>query len=681
MILFPIKNEANVPQEQTTHTVFCVDVSGSMWIDLPKLKQQLKNKIMQLISVHLFSLIYFSGRNDAGIIFKAYRTGNLSLVNATLLAIENLLNCIGLTAFKKPLELAASCIQENVLNRLVFMTDGYNNDVDFNSVMTTLKSIAPSFDEIVFVEYGNYADTAKINQMAAAVGAVVISCEEFDDLDATLGSYLEGKGAAKLQVLNVNTVSEEVLGINQDGKVINYTVDHEGNIYHSPDIKCFFTQVGGESRMEYMAMAVHSIQSFKFKNVATFLSKAGDTELIEKWRTSFGKQGIRAFVEFAELKLAEKVPFKFEAYQGIKYPSVMEILLQLAEGNNLLFPHLLNYKKMSKGKVQKEAEVDLSGAKTKSEITAKLEAHKEPTFVADDPNAGVPLNGLAFNSERANVSIRVTNQGKVVDIPENIFGITEIPSFTYRNLNIFKDGILHTKKLFVSLDMFTHDSLNIFDGLITPTEDPSVWCIHLDLCPIINPEELEELTSDEVVKLCFELQEIKAMNKVFKEEASDKVVKGAGSIEESEFLKSIGISPDGSFNPKMTTAKGTDVYMALVFDCKFAGLSSLPKTSEVLERVAQGKTLNLGQQLIHNSLKTMENLRKAGQEIIDSTSAAMQKSKRAKELVLANKVMSLIMSRGWFTDRVDFDDNEFEMNINGYEVKGKLILAEKPIEI
>src|SRR5690606_16828247 len=88
------------------NVIFAIDVSGSMSWDLPKMRQQLKNKIPDLIGYNdTISIIWFSGQNQAGILKEGVEVQNIQDLQRLNDAIDRFLQPIGLTAFLPPLEL------------------------------------------------------------------------------------------------------------------------------------------------------------------------------------------------------------------------------------------------------------------------------------------------------------------------------------------------------------------------------------------------------------------------------------------------------------------------------------------------------------------------------------------------------------------------------------------------
>jgi Mg-chelatase subunit ChlD len=183
-----VNSEVTVEVAKKTNHIFVVDVSGSMYYELPLIRTQLKNKLSNLMKEgDTISIVWFSGSRDAGILKEEVEVKSLKTLTDLHDAIDRWLRPVGLTAFLKPLQLVKELVGRIQNHRpdsvfsMIFLTDGYNNDCPWNEVISTLKSLETDIASSTFVEYGYYADTQKLTQMAAVLGGEKISCDGFDD--------------------------------------------------------------------------------------------------------------------------------------------------------------------------------------------------------------------------------------------------------------------------------------------------------------------------------------------------------------------------------------------------------------------------------------------------------------------------------------------------------------------
>ena len=185
-----INSNVTVEVAKKTNHIFVVDVSGSMSGELPQIRTQLKNKLSNLMKEgDTISIVWFSGRNDSGILKEEVEVKSLKTLTDLHDAIDKWLRPIGLTAFLKPLQLVQGLVDRIKKNRpdsvfsMIFLTDGYNNDCPWNEVIKTLKDMESDIASSTFVEYGYYADSRAITQMASVLGGEKISCDGFDEFE------------------------------------------------------------------------------------------------------------------------------------------------------------------------------------------------------------------------------------------------------------------------------------------------------------------------------------------------------------------------------------------------------------------------------------------------------------------------------------------------------------------
>lgn len=102
--LFAIANtweaKADAVVRPNVHHVMVVDVSGSMYSDLPGLRTHLKNKLVSLVEVDdTISIIWFSGRGQFGTLLEGVKIATLKDLTAVHKAIDRYLQAVCLTGF------------------------------------------------------------------------------------------------------------------------------------------------------------------------------------------------------------------------------------------------------------------------------------------------------------------------------------------------------------------------------------------------------------------------------------------------------------------------------------------------------------------------------------------------------------------------------------------------------
>lgn len=172
--------------EPSVNHIAVIDCSGSMWGELPKIRDQIKKRIPKLLKQgDTLSVIWFSGRNQFGALLEAEPVGTLTELKEVNNAIDRYLQCVGLTGFKEPIEEAKRLIARVSKKNsnpfaLFFMSDGWDNQWSKPEILKAIEDTAAGLSSATIVEYGNYADRQLLAKMAEKAGGTMITAESFD---------------------------------------------------------------------------------------------------------------------------------------------------------------------------------------------------------------------------------------------------------------------------------------------------------------------------------------------------------------------------------------------------------------------------------------------------------------------------------------------------------------------
>lgn len=174
-------------QGPTAANFVCIlDCSGSMYSELPKIREQLKKRIPKLLKKDdTLSIIWFSGRGQFGTLIEAEPVATLTELQEVNRAIDRYIQCVGLTGFKEPIQEAKKLIERvSKKNKnpfaLVFMSDGWDNCWPKQEILKAVEDTSSGLSSATFVEYGNYADRQLLAKMAEKAGGTLIAAESFD---------------------------------------------------------------------------------------------------------------------------------------------------------------------------------------------------------------------------------------------------------------------------------------------------------------------------------------------------------------------------------------------------------------------------------------------------------------------------------------------------------------------
>jgi hypothetical protein len=701
------KQEAIVVTKPTNH-VFVVDVSGSMSYELRNIRTQLKNKLSTTMKDgDTISIVWFSGRSDAGILKEEVEVKSLKTLSDLNDAIDRWLKPVGMTAFLKPLHLVKEIVARIKVNRpnsvfsLIFLTDGYNNDCPWPEVLKALTEIQNDFASSAFVEYGYYADSKKLTEMAAVMGGEKISCSGFDDFEPMFDKKIStGQTGGKKILVDVPAdLYDFAYSISPAGGVILYNIDN-GKILVSEDVKevYFFSTKpqGAESLLDATALyAAAYVLSDKLLNddAEKLFYALGDPFYYKMLANAFGKQKLNAF-KTAMNECVTDISKRFPEGHATITPvddnayCLMDLINDLGSMDNKFYP---NHEEFNYNRIGRKRVATVNEGCEEEEVV-------DATFVDDDVTPGYGLNNLVWNENRANLSVLCRITGNVT-LSDNKYGIKEVPSFKFRAYTLIKDGILNITKLPVNYSQELYDLL-LSKGINAEIQENYI-ILDLGSLPIVNKGMIKALSAVALAEQEWELLKLQGQKKVYdyfrkalfpKESKSYSDTYG---IEASAWLKDLGVTDYNGFSPKTTAVPSTDFYMSVNLFTKVKGLSSLPKVEDVIAKLEKGAELKTSDWLLsgtileynaqinspmYQTLKADEQT-KILQNYIISKSDDLNKARRQALCEIAKIKFSLILSKKWFTEFKSFDENTLNVILDGQNLGFTFELTEKEEKI
>ena len=739
-----VEKEKTVNVPQNVNHIFVVDVSGSMYHDLPLIRTQLKNKLSNLMKMgDTISIVWFSGRNDAGILKEEVEVKSLKTLSDLNDAIDRWLKPIGLTAFLKPLQLVEDLVKRlkanrpSSINSLIFLSDGYNNDCPFTDVMTTLKVLEPVISSSLFVEYGYYADSRRLTEMASAVGGEKISCNGFDEFEPLFETKISQNlmGGKKIEVKIENPSLYDFVYTVSNDSIVQYAIADE-KVMVSPDVDevYYFSSQGiGDSLLTHSLPLYAGIYvlSDRLKNdeAEKIFYQLGDNYYYKMLVNAFGKQKLNAFksaIKECVINEAKRFPEGKTSIAKVDDNAycLMNLINDLSDMENCLFypSHpSFTYNRIGRKKVaigsnltdaDKQRLAEAKDVEEASKILKELEEKKiDIKFVNTDPERGYKLTDLVWNESRANLSIRIKIDGKAI-LPKNKYGIDEIVTYKYNTFTLIKDGIVNVEDLPINYsdELYTLLMKNgvkftinneKYDAKLSDTTFGRTIVINLTSIPLINRGMVKSISANELAKQEWELQKLQGDKKVYDFFRKSLFPKTSESFTEmlgeecSNWLKEIGITDYNGFAPKTESEESTDFYMSVELLTKIKGLSSLPKVDDVIKKMAENKPLKINEWVLSNAIKKYQeqlnsdiykslpdDLKKETLKtyiITKSNEVNCQKRKAMQRI--AEIKFSMILSKRWFSEFKSFDENTLSLKLDDNDLVFTFDLTEKEVKI
>lgn len=637
-----------------------IDCSGSMYNELPKIREQLKRRIPKLLKKDdTLSVIWFSGRGQFGALLEAEPVGTLTELKEVNNAIDRYLQCVGLTGFKEPIQEAKKLIERvSKKNKnpfaLFFMSDGWDNQWSKPEILKAIEDTAGGLSSATIVEYGNYADRQLLAKMAEKAGGTLIAAENFDKYAPIFESAISKQvsGAPRVEV----AVDGDPIGgftFMLDGTdILSFEVESgktavpedKGELWYlSPssvgtkgDDIVAISKASPADPVLAGAYAAISLFSVRMQpNVVLPLLKAtGDVKFIQQFGGCFGKQKYTEFMDEAKAAAFNATARCSAGWDPNKIPpddafTVLHFLkvLNSDESNRVLLDSKdFQYTRIGRPAVP-VVEKDADG----KDVPA-LE------FETADAPDGYPVSTLTYNEERPNVSVLIKKEG-TVDVSKRLKGSgfekkipKQFPTFIFRNYTIIRDGIINVERLPVRMtagtvkqllkDGFPLEAVQGLDGeaadkavarLKKAADDrPVSFVVDLKSLPVVNRNMVKAASAKTLLEKEWELTKARAAQKVLngikkerfpRESEGFKVLYGEDG---ATWLKDACFITDHSgFSPKTEKAAAQDKYMGKELKVSLKGLSSLPAVKEAREKIASGKA-TARHELLRPAIKSVD---------------------------------------------------------------------------
>lgn len=679
---------AAAPVPAPTHHILTIDISGSMYYDLPQLRTHLKNKLATLVQDDdTVSIVWFSGRGQVGVLVEAMKVRGVADLSALHKAIDRFLVPTGLTGFKEPLQEVENVIDRlkaksgDALCSLMFLSDGNDNQSTEKEILAVCAKLEKKVDSATVVEYGYCAGRPLLTKMAETLGGKLIFAQDFESYVVAFEGSLGGstkKVPVKLDKALATGTVFALVGTN----VLTFTPDAAGVVLVPEGLTtlAYFTSAAGvafdrtkHTDPHLWAGLIPLAQRLDSNNLFSVLGALGDVALVNQFSSSFSKEDYSLFMDDAIAAAVDPSKRYAAGYYAHAVPkedafTVLHLLAELASSEeNLVYPNhpLWHYERI--------------GAASK----AKSDAAK---FEVSDRNKGYPVSGLVWSEDRPNVSLRVRMDGHVTLPDPRPAGVPEkIESYIYRAYTIVRDGIVHTRRLPVSLSKASFEALQA-NGLLPGDTWAAgkVFELAYPKLPVINRRMVKGTTAEVTFAKVVELAQLKAAQKVFNDytgrlapKTSKKFVAIYGE-DVTAYLKEQGVTDYSGFNPASVTVKTGDYYEATELVIALKGVSSLPKVADVEAAVAAGKKLKLNEHLMAPAAQRIADFQASplvtgaadGNALLVAWLESETKAivKRTRELIeeLAACKFAIVVGHTWFTDLGSMDVTSLDVDVPGF---------------
>ena len=690
-----VKDEVKV-REPINH-VFCCDISGSMWRSLPKMREQLKNRLSSIVEENdTISIIVFADPEDCCVVKQHVHCSNARELSELHKAIDTFLQDRGCTDFYTPVKMTHDLIRKGERYNFVFLSDGYHNCCAYTKVLDALHELAPEISQCTVIEYGYNADSDRLSEMAEILGGSKIPSADFDEYVPIMENVFKGGAVSpKVKVFITaepkNLIKPVVIYMNEGtSQVTSVVVEDDGYAMLPTSVKKFWTVTRSNSAAVvnkkpldldgFYAVAYILADKLEYDLVEDLLYYIGDKKFISQYQSSFGKQKLFVFQTDLSAAVFDK-SLRGEIDPNYKASDdrycVIDFFNELATNTDNLVRvasddfsyNRTGAKSVDKVVLTDEEQKALAAAKSAAAAQAILDKAKERQVKMTKIDKGYPLDSFVWNEDRANLG-GLFNIEVELELPENKFGLTKVNSTIFRNYTIIKDGIVNIPVLPLILTKATLNTIKKHEGVVITVQkeldNGMTQCmVDISALPVINKKKIKGAKKSEMTKLALNLTDSKFCLKYLKslvtKEAPAPLSEGY-TPEQADYLASLGITSKG-YNPPKETVKEGDFYMAPTINSAFKGFSSEPKIADVLDKVKSGKKLTPSVEYMAAVIKRIdEYLAKNStdanrEEVINQMISDMDGDKKSFARQLAQMKFAMLVSRKWFEGSTDFDDN------------------------
>jgi hypothetical protein len=639
---------------------------------------------------------------------------------------------------------------------LFFLSDGQDNCWPRQDILKTIEEVSGSLAAATFVEYGYYADRPLLTAMAEKSGGQLIFAQGFDTYQPAFEAAMGKKvtGSAKIEVKIPEIPIGGFIFTLRDGGLVTYGVE-DSKAQVPEDTREFWyvvsydhpckDKLSNKSSPEAIAAAYAAVSLYSIRMnsdlVLSLLKGLGDVTFIEDFGKCFGKQKYSEFMDAAKAAAFNPALRYTKGYDPTKVPAedaytILDLLRLLAsdDNNHILMDHPeFKYSKIGRSRIDadevltpeeqaKVDEINAKLAKTKkasdikalqAELAAIMDSKKEALiFVANPAPEGYSISNLVYNESRPNVSIGVRKTG-TVDLTARIPAGPEyakipkiIPTFIFRNYAIIKDGLVNVEVLPVRV---TKDTAAKLAELLPPEAKPTnisiagdfvTGVINLKVLPIINRKMVASVSAKELFERQFELIQTKAAQKVYKDYLDARFPKTASAKDKADYgevaakwLLEQGFGYNGYAPPHTTQAESTDVYMGKELEVIVPGYKSLPKVSDVRDRIASSKKQTTPGALMAPYVEEVEKYLKsddytkaddkdvAFKTWIETKAKSSIQSARQLMYQLACTKFSIVVGQVWPIEFSSLDEGTLKMKLGGVEIECSISMKEVEIKI
>jgi len=703
-----------VNNDEPIHHIHMLDRSGSMWMEIDDLIEDVKKTITLMKDNDYVSIIYFSSADECNILIQGARkdTDRLPIV------LDSIKSTLSTTCFSTPFTKI-----KNIINDLYLMcpkininlfTDGepvtnWSFEEEKSKILEAISLYKDKITCINTIGYGRYYNEKLLKDISSqSEFGLMTHSSRIKDYSEFFNSNL-----SRIKELTAERFSLEIKGSNCSNNEILY-MNNKSSIYsksNSLEIKSvdkktnsFFIITESEDDFDILingeiynskdaitgtrffkdkllyCLAYEHYYNGRRKEAFDILSKSlKDKYFVDTHLAAFTPDEVTSYTKELRKAIFGNSTTTYRRKTGLISDDyipkndtvcIMDVLNIILDGDNYYIPSN-----------------DYNRIGLKVEDTFNL-------FKKSDTDPRVPISEFVFNKEYLNLSIRCMFNGTVTLNPKaakNANLPKEINSRIFRNHTVIKDGFLNIPRLKLAVDDKTLEKLVVLENRVEETKakkklfsfngkkgDHSKVTIILENTPIINGSYLDEkYNSDFIHTLVKETTELEIKQKVLNYyidkysievplSLEDKFRSNVRNLNEDQIkvLEEHGLSKDLTYNGvdnKVASKNENDFYLARTMKFSLKGFSNIPKIDDVLNRITYDMPLNAPSTIMAGFItKLLEDISCSGikgNDFILSQLKEVKKNLVKNRTLLSSIKIAKVLNGDFFEDLVLNESN------------------------
>jgi Mg-chelatase subunit ChlD len=540
------KTPSDIHPKSVAHSIIIIDRSGSMYADIPALKDTLIKLLTldEYINFQLLvTLISYSSQGDVTCHFQRVPIPEVMQRNSRYLQEINRIQANCLTCISQAMKLARSLIKSGELTAITLHSDGYANDISPSAEVKALEEICEQLKSMdVFVNtiaYSPASDFKLLSKIANTVSGVCIQAGDVKQVYDAIYSTCKLLGVSVARVIEeplaadyayqvfLSPSAKKINGTSGMLKICGLPPEYQGVIYKYKLItKADYEQLKdvtvAQNHESVYAFAKANLAAGNLNTAKYAIASTFNATLTARHAKALTNKAVADFAQDMDIALFyPKVLQEHEISKRVKVNqqiSLLEIIKILEENRRSI---ILNLKELQ-ANYRRQGVKRVAGVRDANGNLIKPWLRTE--YIDNGDYVG--MGNFEINRNTANINMLIKRQVKIVKSEEKtpiieVAGLLVNDLATFNNYTIVSDGELNIKSLKVKISNKKVFELLKETGVLEATDKfdfCAEYTIRLDNLPLVGFDG----NFDSIDGLFWELAEVKVLTSIISAHLKEK---------------------------------------------------------------------------------------------------------------------------------------------------------------